>query len=110
MNSYANMESWKRQSIRKQIDSVLFARFGGLPVSETNPLHHGGKRRSVIVTRYSSRPTDELSVDLIGGKIVIDCLVRAAVLAGDSAQLLGRDARWVKSPPGTGKLVVEVLG
>lgn len=69
----------------------------------------GGRRRAVRVTRHSSREPDEMSVDVVGGKLAIDRLVIARVLRDDSRRWLERQARWFCAPPKQGCVVVEVF-
>lgn len=68
----------------------------------------GGRRRIVEVVRRSSGRMDEVTVDASGGKLVIDRLVWAGVLAGDSTAHVLRRARWEPAPPGQGVLEVHV--
>lgn len=70
---------------------------------------HGNRRRLVRLTRYSSKRPDELAIDIIGGKAIMDQLVKAGVLRDDSHDWCERDARWEKAGPKMGRVVVEVF-
>lgn len=124
MNEFSSMPGWKKGLVRGALDKriVLQLRQGGWPrgrgVGEVRAkLVRGkaktevvtGERRVVVVTRHSSRRVDELSVDVIGGKVPVDRLVIAGILAGDSAKWLERVARWERAAPGEGKLAIEVF-
>lgn len=124
MNVYGSMPKWKRSLVYKALDERigLHLRQGGWPrgrgVGEVRAkMVRGrvktevvtGERRAVVVTRHSSRRVDEFSVDVIGGKVPVDRLVIAGILAGDSAKWLERVARWERAAPGEGKLAVEVF-
>jgi hypothetical protein len=67
-----------------------------------------GLLRRVRVIRRSSRQLDEPSTDAIGGKLPIDRLRVAGVLAGDAAKWLEREAVWQAAAPGQGVVIVEV--
>lgn len=122
MNQYASMPGWKRAIARKTVDQrIAAARFVWARWSADKKVDRrivggklrekvvGGKRRLVVVTRRSSRRVDESSVDVMGGKLPIDRLVLAGVLAGDSAKWLERRARWEPAPTGQGEVVIEVF-
>lgn len=68
----------------------------------------GGRRRLVQVIRHSSRQVDEPAVDILGGKMVLDRLVWAGVIAGDSGKKVMRRGRWIPCLPGDGRLDVIV--
>ena len=68
----------------------------------------GGRRRIIEVVRHSSQEVDELAVDILGGKLVVDRLIWAGVIAGDDRTKLVRMPRWVRCAPGNGKLEVRV--
>ncbi len=101
LNTYAGMKGWARGKMRKQVDDYVLRLPWGNAQAE-------GERRLVVVTRHSSREPDEVSCDVIGGKIALDRLVIAGILAGDSRKWIDREAHWVQCKPGFGKLVVEV--
>lgn len=83
---------------------------GGTGTRQADPLmqREGGRRRIVVVTRVSSVRPDELSVDVLGGKIPIDRLVQAGVLRGDNDKWLARYGLWQQASPGEGRVVVDV--
>jgi hypothetical protein len=68
----------------------------------------GGRRRIVEFTRHSTQDVDEPAIDILGGKLLIDRLVWAGIIRGDSGEDIVRRGRWVKAPPKQGfvKLVV----
>lgn len=68
----------------------------------------GGRRRVVVVTRASRSRPDELSVDIIGGKIPIDRLVVAGVLRGDTDEWLARYPMWKSAKAGEGSVTIDV--
>ncbi|NUO50700.1 MAG: hypothetical protein HOV80_17760 [Polyangiaceae bacterium] len=68
----------------------------------------GGRRRGVVVTRNSVRPVDEISVDILGGKLPLDRLVQAGVLRDDNAKWCERRPQWVPAHPKQGFLTVAV--
>jgi hypothetical protein len=105
MNEYAGMEPFQRAALRKELDLRILAELAKWPHARL-----GGdvRRRGVRATRASTQILDELTVDVIGGKAPIDRLVQAGVLAGDTRELLARDAVWVVAPPGSGYFLVEV--
>jgi hypothetical protein len=75
-------------------------------------LTSGGRRRKIRIARYSSQEPDEsviVSADVIGGKIPIDCLVRAGVIRDDDRIWLQREAYWRPAPPRKGYVLLEVF-
>jgi hypothetical protein len=126
LNRYSTMSVKKRCSIRRNIDSLVMKAKKNWPAwhmgvkritkgkiakgkLRTCTEVSGGRKRTAVVTRYSSRCPDELSVDIIGGKMAIDRLVTADVLRDDSTTWLTRYANWRSAPPKAGKLVVEIF-
>ena len=116
LNEYNGMQGWVKARVREAVDHAIAetfseghvgAAFYFLCFAGTNSIKCT-KRRRVVVTRHSSREPDELAVDVIGGKIPIDRLVKLGILAGDSRKWLDREARWEYAPPKAGKLVIEV--
>jgi len=104
MNVYSALAPWARDRLRKQLDMRILAELGRWPNARPKVV----PRRLVHATRHSTRPIDEISVDTLGGKCLLDRLVHAGILAGDSAKEIDRQAAWIKAAPGRGKLVVEV--
>lgn len=74
----------------------------------TKETRTGGRRRRVVVTRHSSVEPDEVSCDVVGGKVPLDRLVQARVLVDDNRRWCEREAHWKPSPPKQGRVVVEV--
>jgi hypothetical protein len=116
LNEYNGMKPWVKSLSRQAVDrwihdqiQVAAAKAGSSTLDYAMGCLTARARRRIVVTRYSSRQPDEIACDIIGGKIPIDRLVKAGVLAGDSAKWLEREARWVRCKPGEGKLVVEIF-
>jgi hypothetical protein len=105
LNEYGSLAPWQRVQLYKELDVRIMAEMGKWPrcrlMGERRP-------RAVRVTRYSSAMLDECTVDVIGGKVPVDRMVHAGILAGDTPALLVREARWQMAPPGKGQLLVEV--
>jgi hypothetical protein len=106
LNAYGSMKPWMQAQLRKELDLRLLAEVAKWPACR---LLGERRPRAVRVTRYSSVTPDEIGVDVLGGKVPVDRLVRAGILAGDTGALLQREARWEKAPPGGGHLLVEVF-
>jgi hypothetical protein len=104
LNVYGSMEVWKRSALYKAIDIRILAELHKWPRARQVT----GKR-GVRVTRHSSVTVDEITVDVIGGKVPIDRLVKAGILAGDSAAEIEREAVWVQASPKHGFLTAEVF-
>lgn len=119
LNEYNGLKPWQKEQLRRSVDAAIEAELRHHPsalagfVETVDPKkgrhRAGGRKRLVRVTRYSSRPVDELSADICGGKVPIDRLVRAGVLTADSPEALYREARYVPCPSGKGQVVVEVF-
>lgn len=126
MNEYNGMPGWMKAKVRDAIGHQIQARIGRWPswhagFRETGVLHKvkgvqkvaqvrsGGRRRLIRVVRHSPRRPDEVTVDIIGGKMVVDCLVRFGVLVGDDDACLVREAEWYPSNEGDGRVVVDVF-
>lgn len=122
LNEYHGLKSWEIASVKKQIGKQIAQAMAtyhswNMGVRESVKLvkgkvrreRSGGRRRIVVVTRYSLRRPDEIAADSIGGKMPIDRLVAAGVLRGDSDKWCERIARWEHAPAGTGRVVVEVF-
>jgi hypothetical protein len=129
LNEYAGMQAWALKATRAELDKRIRERCGYHPawdcgstrVVTIQPVKHGkrttkveklatkgGRRRIIEVVRHSSRPVDEFAVDILGGKLIVDRLIWAGVIAGDQAKHIVRVPRWVRAKPGEGKLVVRV--
>jgi hypothetical protein len=113
LNEYANLDPWLRTTMRDLLDSAIADQLKKSPrarIPMTNlakprksgtarPRWTGGRRRAVMLTRYACQPTDEPgSVDVSGGKFVLDALVRAGVLQDDNVEWCARFAEWKHVP------------
>lgn len=108
MNSWGFMKTWQRARIRKELEAAL------QPILEATPgakVHGLATMRWVRVTRFTpnAKTVDESAVDSIGGKMPIDVLVRAGVLAGDSPRYLRREARVEPTKRGNTHVLIEVF-
>ena len=129
LNEYAGMAPWMLKTARAELDTRIRERCGHHPAYDCGSVRNvvvravkhgarttkvdklevsGGARRIIEVTRHSSREVDELAVDILGGKLVVDRLTWAGVIAGDQRKHLVRVPRWVRCKPGEGKLDVRV--
>ncbi len=68
----------------------------------------GGRVRIVEFTRHSTKEVDEPAIDILGGKLLIDRLVWAGVIRGDSGADILRRGRWVYAAPKQGFVKVSV--
>jgi len=68
----------------------------------------GGRKRKIVLTRFSSMEPDEIATDSIGGKIPLDRLSHACIIRDDCRKWIERNAKWTKVPPKQGKVTVEV--
>lgn len=129
MNTYANMRTKSRQGLRRRIDDVILGLLKAWPSAHMGVRRKvtgkmvkgklrktttvtGGHRRMVRVTRHSSSEPDEsanLTPDTAGGKMAIDCLVRAGIIRADDRKWLAREAFWQRCERGKGYVVVEVF-
>ena len=106
MNVYSGMQAWQRDRFRKRLDKLLS---DAMLVQRNAKLTGEPRRRIVRITRHSSRRVDEITVDVIGGKMVLDRLVHAGIVAGDAARDIVREPRWQPCDPKMGKLTLEVF-
>ncbi len=106
LNVYGSMKVFARAELYKELDARILAELAKWPRAR---LRGAARPRAVRVTRRSSVMPDEITVDVIGGKVPVDRLVIAGVLVGDSAGLLLREAQWQQVPPKGGSLLVEVF-
>jgi hypothetical protein len=88
MNAYAHKKGWMKKKMRQELDKV---------------------RRWVRVTRFSTQRVDDLSVDILGGKMPVDALVRCGVLSDDNDAMAFREPRWEKTERGNTHVLVEVF-
>jgi hypothetical protein len=129
LNEYAGMAPWMLLLARAELDRLIRERCGYHPTCDCGSVRNvvvksvkrgerianveklevsGGRRRIIEVVRHSSQEVDELAVDILGGKLVVDRLIWAGVIAGDNRAQLVRLPRWVRCAPGNGKLEVRV--
>jgi len=130
MNEYSGMLGWQRAKIRTAIDTFIkdsiphwpnwFAghkteakivdkKKGLATVKVVVKTRIGGRKRMVRVTRFSPRKLDELSVDIIGGKIPLDRLVEAGILVDDDPIALIRETAWYPCGDSQPRVVIEVF-
>lgn len=130
LNVYSGLQPWTLKIIRKLVDAAIeqgkaqWPRWDcgstrerylaevkrGKRTTKVEKLKvSGGRRRVLEVTRYSSREVDELAIDILGGKIVVDRLTWAGVIAGDARKHIVRRPRWVPVKPGEGRLEIVVF-
>jgi hypothetical protein len=121
LNEYNALEPWAKAKLRRAIDWEIAKRKGHFHAwnvgyreiarverGKLRTRREGGHRRIVNVRRESSVCPDELSVDVLGGKMPIDRLVAAGVLVGDTDQWLIRRGEWQSVPPGQGRVIIDV--
>lgn len=122
LNEYNGLVGWRKAHVRESIDGVILEAKTRWPAWAMGVTEHqkigpkgkvqswrsGGRRRAVVVTRYSSKRPDEIGVDSIGGKMPLDRLVLASVLRDDKDEWLFRVARWEFAPPDAGRVVIDV--
>ncbi len=113
MNEYKAQKPWALKKHREELDLEVCTamwlevqRYGKRAAEER--LLANGKRRVVEVVRYSSTEPDEFAADTIGGKVPIDRLVHAGIIAGDSRKHIVRQAAWKYAPRGEGRVVINV--
>jgi hypothetical protein len=107
MNDLVAMNVWERQAVRERLDGVLKDVLEAWPRAG---IQDSPRRRIVRVTRFSRIEPDELGVDVLGGKVPIDRMVLAGILAGDTRKMLERQAHWVYEPnKDEGSLLIEVF-
>lgn len=123
MNEYSNLDTWQKTKMREVLDAAVQKALDEQPLAKMPMVNVakqragqkiqrvqwvGGRRRAVVLTRYACQPTDEpSSVDVSGGKFVVDALVRAGVLHDDSVEWCVRYAEW-KSIPSSERGMCEI--
>lgn len=105
LNTYAQLEGWRRKKLSTALDIRILAEMHKWPSCRLQ----APRKRAARVTRYSLHKCDELGVDVIGGKMPIDRIVQAGILAGDTPKLLDREAAWAPAKAKEGKVRVEVF-
>lgn len=122
-NEYNGLTGWQKAKLRVAVDWRITEARTRYPNSDMGVERLPGKygrvgrlakrgqarRRIVHVTRESSSRPDDISADVIGGKLPIDRLVQAGILFDDSDEWCVRVARWQQVPPGRGRVVLEVF-
>lgn len=121
MHEFANLKHFVKAKLRQELDWLIVAakqkwrawemgvlRAPQLPSGRAGKAK-GGRRRGICLVRHTMREPDEISCDVLGGKLIIDRLVQANVLVDDSRKWLERVPIWMPAPPGEGKLVVDVF-
>lgn len=108
LNIFAAMKGWQKKRLWKELDRQVSEMLSGNNWPNAN-LFGARTKRWVRVTRFSIKQVDEVSVDILGGKMPIDCLVRAGILTDDNQEFLHREARWEKTKVGNSHLLVEVF-
>jgi hypothetical protein len=129
LNAYAATKArkWAMAKLNAEVDTAIMVaktrwphwRMAGLVIFQKHRIDKrgklriterrtGGRRRLVVVHRHSSREPDEVSCDAGGGKLPLDRLKQAEVIRDDSRKWLAREAHWMRSAPGEGRVVVEV--
>lgn len=106
LNSYAFMKTWQRTNLRKELDSSLTRQIQDYSYA---PLYGAKKKRWVRVTRFTTQPTDENGVDVLGGKMPLDALKRAEVLVDDNQEWCIREGLCRKTQRGNTHVLVEVF-
>lgn len=123
LNEYNGLNGWAKASLREAVDWHITAARQRWPSADMGIQRLPGKggrigrlvrpgkarRRLVMVTRESTTAPDEISADVIGGKLPIDRLVQAGILLDDSDEWCVRDARWQQTDRGAGRVVIEVF-
>ncbi len=106
MNAYAHKKGWMKKKMRAALDEAVIALLPNYPKALIN----GAKiRRWLRVTRFSTQRVDDLSIDILGGKMPVDALVRCGVLADDNDAMAFREPRWEKTQRGNTHVLVEVF-
>lgn len=105
LNSYAFMKGWQRTALRRTLDDSLRHNESFLAAA----LNLGKRKRWVRVTRFSTKVIDENSVDVLGGKMPIDALVRAEILVDDNQEWCVREGACMKTKLGNTHVLVEVF-
>lgn len=106
LNEYAHKKGWMKKKLRAALDDDLRKLLPAFPEALTNG---SMVKRWLRVTRFSTQRVDELSIDILGGKMPVDSLVRCGVLADDDEAHVLREPRWEKTPRGNTHVLVEVF-
>ncbi len=106
LNVFAYMKGWQKKKRCRALDEALRAILPSFPKAL---LHGSEARRWVRVTRFSTQRVDDLSIDVLGGKLPVDSLVRCGVLHDDDDAHMIREALWLKCKRGETSVLVEVF-
>lgn len=106
LNEYAYLKVWMKDRLRKELDDEARELMKRWPAAD---LYGAQKTRWVRVTRFSRNKIDELSVDVVGGKMPIDSLVRVGILHDDNQRFLIREARQLTTSHGNTHVLIEVF-
>lgn len=106
MNAYSYKRGWVKKQMRGELDQWITELIKDVQGAIAYGDNH---RRWVRVTRFSPQRVDELSVDVLGGKMAIDALVRVGVLVDDDDAHLVREPLWMKTKRGNTHVLVEVF-
>jgi hypothetical protein len=128
MNVYSALKSrkWELGNLNDQVDGMIMQAKGRwhswkMPMTITHTMvqgkrgprvkaiRNGGRRRLVRCIRHSSHQPDEITVDVIGGKLPVDRMVLAEILRDDNRTWCEREAHWIKAAPKQGRVVLEVF-
>lgn len=108
MNSYAFMKGWQRTALRRTLDDSIRSSIDQA-LGPRPELNLAKRPRWVRVTRFTTQATDENSVDVLGGKMPIDALVRAEILVDDNSTWCVREGLCAKTTRGNTHVLVEVF-
>lgn len=106
LNQYAQAKGWQKKKLAAAMDDAIQKL---LPLYPKALLHGAKTKRWLRATRFSTKVTDEVTVDVLGGKMPCDRIVRAGILADDDAAHVIREARSEKTKPGNTHLLVQVF-
>jgi hypothetical protein len=106
LNAYAYKKGWMKKKLRVELDRQIKELLPTFPLAN---LHGARLRRWVRATRFSTQRVDDLSLDVLGGKMPVDALVRCGVLADDNDAFAHREPIWEKTKRGNTHLLLEVF-
>lgn len=106
MNAYSYKKGWAKKKMRGALDAKIRELLPDWPKAS---LHGAMRRRWVRVTRFSTQRVDDLSIDVLGGKMPVDALVRMGILCDDNEAGAHREPRWEKTQKGNTHVLVEVF-
>lgn len=106
LNEFAYLKVWMKDRLRTELDDQARELMKQWPDAD---LHGAMKMRWARVTRFSRNKIDDVSVDVLGGKMPIDSLVRLGVLHDDSQKWLIREALCASTRHGNTHVLVEIF-